>query len=117
MARDATGSLYSGLPSFCTIDRTTIYLNTAVDAAYYYRMWYWSTPAALAASTNETNFLTTRYPFLLEAACKHYAYAHREDSENASKWLQMMTSSIEVANGQYDQFQQSIQNEMYWDQA
>lgn len=115
VARDENGDLYAGTPSQCTMDRTTAYLDVAADRDYYYRLWYYQTPAALSDS-NETNFLTSRYPHILEAACKFFAFKHREDDGNASSWLEVMTGAIDLANGQHDQFQQSIQHEMYWDQ-
>jgi len=115
VGRDANGVLFVGAPTFCTMDKTLIYLDAKADQTYYYRLWYYGTPAALSGG-NETNFLTTRYPHLLEAACKHYAYAHREDDGAASKWLQVATAAIEKANGEHDMFQQAIQHELYWDQ-
>lgn len=115
VSRDDAGLLYEGTPTLCTIDSTAIYLDTRADREYYYRMWYFRTPAALSGS-NETNWLTERYPNLLEAACKFYAYQHREDSENAMRWAEMMQASIQLANDQHDQYQQSIRTELYWDQ-
>lgn len=111
--RDGSGNLYAGTPSQCTMDGTTIYLDVSADQTYYYRMWYYGTPAALSSS-NETNWLTTRYPQLLEAICKAYAYRHREDDASADKWLQIGLATIEDANAQHDQFQQSVQQEAYW---
>ncbi|MFT3987180.1 hypothetical protein [Aestuariivirga sp.] len=111
--RDSSGNLYQGTPCQCTMDATTIYLDVAADQTYYYRMWYYATPAALSVS-NETNWLTARYPQLLEAICKAYAYRHREDDASADKWLQIGVATIEDANAQYDQFQQTIRQEAYW---
>lgn len=108
-------TLYPGTPSECTMDGTLAYFNVKAEAAYGYRLWYWKTPTALGVS-NETNFLTVRYPHILEAACKYYAYTHREDEVNAPKWLTIATAAIEKANGEYDMYQQSIQTEMYWNQ-
>lgn len=115
IGRDSTDTLYAGTPTEVTIDATLIYFNAKADKTYYYRLWYWKTPTALGAG-NTTNFLTTRYPHVLEAACKYYAYMHREMQEEATPWLTIATAGIEKANGEYDMYQQSIQHEMHWNQ-
>lgn len=115
VGRDINGDLYEGTPSMATFDGTTIYLDVKADIQYYYRMWYYKQPEALSG-TNLTNFLTNRYPNILDAICKYYAYRHRRMQGDADSWLQLGLAAIDLANAQYDQAQQSIQTEMFWRQ-
>ena len=107
------GTLYEGTPTFCTFDATTFYLDVIADQIYYYRLWYIYRPANLGVS-NTTNFLTDRYSHILEAMCKHYAYAHREDDGNANKWLKVATSYISEANRAFDSWWQAVRMEADW---
>lgn len=111
---DDGDQVYPGTPSIATYDKDSFYFDAKADQAYPYRLWYMAKPALLAASTNESNFLTNRYSNILEAMCKHYAYAHRENDAKAADELQKATGYIMKANEEYDMFRQSIQTEMYW---
>lgn len=113
VGEDATATVYTGIPSFCTYDATTLYFDAKADQDYTYRLWYMAKPALLA-SGNQTNFLTTRYGNILEAMCKHYAYEHREEDGKAASMLEKATAFITKANEEYDMFRQSIQTELYW---
>jgi hypothetical protein len=110
---ESDDTLYEGTPTEATYDGTTLYFNVEADQNYYYRLWYVKKPALLSGA-NETNFLTTRYGHILEAMCKHYAYAHRENDAQAETWLGRATGYIEKANQEHDMFRQQIQTEMYW---
>lgn len=113
VGEDDNGVVYSGVPCMATFDATTLYLDAKADQDYPYRLWYTKKPAMLSGA-NETNFLTTRYPNILEAMCKHYAYAHRENEGQAATELEKAMAYITKANEEYDMFRQSIQTEMYW---
>jgi hypothetical protein len=111
---DDSNNPYSGTPCFATYDQSYFYFDAKADQAYPYILWYMQKPALLASSSNETNFLTLRYPNLLEAMCKHYAWAHRGDSGQATEELEKAMGFITKANEEYDMFRQSIQAELYW---
>lgn len=111
---DDSNDPYPGTPCIATYDQSYFYFDAKADQDYPYRLWYMHKPALLASSTNETNFLTTRYPNILEAMCKHYAYAHRENEGQASTELEKASAFITKANEEYDMFRQTIQTEMYW---
>ena len=115
MGRDATDTPYPGTPTECTADATQFYFNTQMDVIYTYRLWHIIKPAPLVLTTNETNFLTVRYPHILEAMCKYYAYMHREQNDLAQTWLTIAKAAIDQANGEYDIFKQQLQHEMFWD--
>lgn len=113
VGEDDTGALYAGTPTFCTYDQSNFYFDAKADQDYPYRLWYMQKPAPLS-SGNATNFLTTRYPNILEAMCKHYAFAHRQNEGQAATELEKAMGYITKANEEYDMFRQSIQTEMYW---
>ena len=110
---DDSNNPYPGTPVFATYDKTNFYFDAKADQAYPYRIWYMQKPAMLA-SGNQTNFLTLRYPNILEAMCKHYAYEHRENDNKSAAELEKAMAYITKANEEYDMFRQSIQTEMYW---
>jgi len=58
---------------------------------------YYKQPTALSGS-NETNFLTNRYPSLLRYACMAKAYEHMKDTENATGYLALAMQQIDKAN-------------------
>jgi hypothetical protein len=109
-----SNNVYPGTPCFATYDQSYFYFDAKADRDYPYRLWYMQKPALLAVTSNETNFMTTRYGNILEAMCKHYAYEHRNDDNKAASELEKATAYIAKANEEYDMFRQSIQTEMYW---
>lgn len=111
---DDSNNVYPGTPTFATFDKDYFYFDAKADQAYPYRLWYMHKPALLAESTNETNFLTTRYDNILEAMCKHYAWAHRNEDGKSADELEKAMAYIAVANEEFDMFLQSIRTEMYW---
>ena len=113
VGEDENGELYPGVPSFATYDQSNFYFDAKADQDYPYRLWYMQKPALLSAS-NESNFLCTRYPNILVAMCKHYAFAHRQNEGQAASELETAMAYITKANEEYDMFKQSIQTEMYW---
>lgn len=102
-----------GIPTECTFDDDTFYFNATADDDYPYRLWYWHTPANLS-SGNATNFLTSRYPQLLEAYLKHYAWEDRKETGLADRALKQALGYLATANAEYDLFRQSIRTELYW---
>ena len=113
VGEDDTSTVYAGVPTFATFDATTFYFDAKADQDYPYRLWYMQKPAYLGSS-NQTNFLTNRYGNILEAMCKHYAFAHRQNEGEASSNLEKATGFITKANEEFDMFKQSIQTELYW---
>ena len=111
---DDSNNPYPGTPCFATFDQSYFYFDAKADQDYPYILWYMQKPALLASSSVETNFLTLRYPNILEAMCKHYAWAHRSEEGKSAEELEKAMGFITKANEEYDMFKQSIQTEMYW---
>ena len=81
--RDSSGVLESGTPSRWTIVGETAYVNVLPSEAFSGTLLYYKSPTVLSVS-NETNFLTERYPTLLRYACMAKAYEHMKDQQSAN---------------------------------
>jgi hypothetical protein len=103
-------------PTKCTIqdDPPVALLNTRTDTQYPYRLVYWRRPESLDL-TNETNFLTRRYPILLRATCLGYAHMFMKNAEQSDKWLGVAGTMINQANSDYDLGEQANRVENYWE--
>lgn len=75
--------------------------DVRATAATTLRLLYYKKPADLGPS-NETNFLTTRYPHILRAAVLAEAFEFRQDDGAANKWRTKAVGFIEAANQQDD---------------
>lgn len=114
VGEDSDGNRYEGTPTFATFDKKSFHLDVRASRAFNYRIWYMARLANLAATTNEANILTTTYGHILEAMCKHYAYAHREQDDQAQNWLTKASAFIATANQEYDEWWQQIRANAYW---
>lgn len=105
-ARDENGALYEGEPCKWTIIGTTAYVDVTCDAAFPGVLLYYGLPTALSAS-NETNFLTTRYPSLLRYACMAKAYEHLKDSNRAKEYMQLTLAALGSAMATNDLYRRA----------
>ncbi|MCP5087936.1 MAG: hypothetical protein GY952_14175 [Rhodobacteraceae bacterium] len=110
----ATVNLVAGTPTYFTTDGTLAYLNTKAAEAYTYAWWHYATPTALSGS-NETNFLTTRYPALLQAACLYWANMFRKDEAEAERWSNIAMGLIGQAQVEVDRERRNIEHQVHWD--
>ena len=98
---DSTGALPTGHPSYFTISGTNYQFDTVMDEAKSGTQRYYKTPDALSGS-NETNFLTTKYPALLRYVCSMIGYEHRKQWDEASRFEQRAANAIAIANAESD---------------
>lgn len=96
--RDASGVLESGTPSRWTIVGETAYVDVLPSETFSGILLYYKMPTALSVS-NETNFLTNRYPTLLRYACMAKAYEHMKSDQAASNYLGLTMQTIADING------------------
>lgn len=94
---DSGGSVRAGTPARYTILGTNAILDVKVSSSTSMALLYYATPTALGTS-NETNFLTTRYPTALRLACLAFAYQHLKDSERATANFALAEAAIKAAN-------------------
>ncbi len=77
--RDSSGALFSGSPTMWTILGETAYVDVTCDSNFGGMLLYYKRPEALSGS-NETNFLTVKYPTLMRHVLMMKAYEHMKDS-------------------------------------
>lgn len=96
--RDTDGAIEDGTPSCWTIIGVTAYIDATIDDSDNYsgRLMYYAQPEALSAS-NETNFLTSRYPTLLRQACMYKAYEFMKDGQRAQEYMQQAEIALAEA--------------------
>lgn len=105
--RDANGELQSGTPCRWTIMGVRAYVDVSCLAAFPGVLSYYARPAALAATTNETNFLTVRYPSLLRYACMVKAYEHMKDSARIKDNMALFLGALGDAGQTNDMFRRA----------
>lgn len=104
--RDDDGDLFEGTPSRWSILGETAYVDVSCAMAFAGRLTYYRRPAALSSS-NETNFLTIRYPSLLRFAVLSKCYEHMKDMQNATSYMQLAEAKIAEANATNEMFRRS----------
>jgi hypothetical protein len=82
-----TGELYSGSPTRWTLLGEEMQLDVKCIEAFGGQLMYYRQPAPLGAS-NQTNFLSIRYPMLLRCACMMRAYEHMKAPSMATGYMQ-----------------------------
>lgn len=101
-AWDSNGTRVTGRPSMWATNQTQIVLDAMTDRAYAFEFDYYADKPALGTAT-ETNFLTERYPNLLNAACLFQAHEWRRDAEQSRYWRLVAESEIAEANRDSDE--------------
>lgn len=95
--RDSSGTLSTGTPSRWAVLGETAYVDVLPSATFSGYVAFYKRPDALSVS-NETNWLTIRYPALLRFACLAKGYEHMKDMQNAMTYTQMAEAKIGEAN-------------------
>lgn len=96
--RDSGGLLTEAeTPTHWTIRGEDIYVDVDLTENFGCHMTYYFQPEGLSV-TNETNFITIRYPTMLRYACLAFAYEHMKDSALAQNYFGMAMNKIMEAN-------------------
>jgi hypothetical protein len=97
--RDSSGALFDGTPSQWAIFDGTMTVNSTIPTGETFSgiLTYYAQPTALSGS-NETNFLTTRYPTLLRRACLKHAYEHMKDWPSFERQEALTQAAVFEAN-------------------
>lgn len=94
--RDENGNLLSAVPSRWSIIGETAYVDVLPISTFSGVLMYYAQPADLSGS-NETNFMTTRYPKLLRHACMAMAYEHMKDTDRSAGYMQLAEADLQEA--------------------
>lgn len=90
--RSTAGVLSTGTPSRWTVIGETAYVDVLPTDAMAGYIIYYKRPDPLSIS-NETNWLTIRYPSLLRYACMAKAYEHMKD-QRAGEYLGLTMNAM-----------------------
>jgi hypothetical protein len=104
--RDDDGNLAEDRPSQWTIIGETAHVDCICEEAFGGRLLYYKQPAPLSSS-NETNFLTTRYPTLVRSACMMRGFEHMKHAQNAVAYMQKAEADIAEAMRTNDMFRRA----------
>ncbi len=96
--REDDGTLETGRPSCWTILSSSILFDVKCEEALTGWFWAYERPDELAITTNETNFLTSRFPTLLRRACLMFAWEFRNRNDMYAMELGLVEKAIMDAN-------------------
>jgi len=96
------GSLNKGRPLVYSVLNELIQFDIRPDRAAPFTFLYYKRPPDLEAVTNETNWLTARYPHILRLVAMSYAYDARKEAGEAASYLQQGVALIQAANEEAD---------------
>lgn len=99
--RDEDGALLTGTPNEWTIFNEVINFNFELDEALAGDFLYYGQPPALSAS-NETNFLTNRFPTLLRQVCTMFSYEYLKQLDARAEQKVLADDAIAKANAVAD---------------
>ena len=84
---DSAGVRITGTPQYWATNATQIVFEVFADKTFNFQLLYHGSLAALASTSNETNFLTDRYPRLFRTILMGIAYEWQEDDKRAVQYL------------------------------
>jgi hypothetical protein len=93
--------LVDATPTKWSINDEKLQFDCAFEEATQFGLLYFRSPKLLSAS-NETNWLTNRYPKLLRTACMAAAADYMKDSEEYNKHLGALTALVGSVNAEND---------------
>jgi len=102
-AFDSAGDVQPGLISRYSIFDNQLQFDckSSETTTVYFQLFYYRLPAALGPS-NQTNFLTTRYPHLLRQTLIAMAYAFLKNDEGEKSAMAKAIAYIQSANEESD---------------
>lgn len=93
--------LIESLPMAWSVVGEKLLFNCALEMAAQYRMLYFRSSLPLS-STNQTNWLTKRYPKLLRVACMAASADYMKDNEEYQKHLTALTVLVQSTANEND---------------
>lgn len=109
---DGTGARVPAKPQIYSDAGTSIQFDSPAYEAYPFTLWYYQQPPALSTAT-ATNFITSRYPRLMRAACMTQACEFMKDAGvgnyERTYWAQMTEAEIRAAEAETDRHERSTE--------
>jgi len=95
----SSGVISTGKPCYYSVFGELFQFDTKADAAITARVLFYQSPELLSEA-NPTNFLTTRYPHLMRAACLAAGYDQMRNTEAYTIAMQRMAAFVASINTQ-----------------
>ena len=95
----SSGAISTGKPCYYSVFGELFQFDTKADTAITARLMFYQSPVLLSEA-NPTNFLTTRYPHLLRAACLAAGYDQMRNTEAYTIAMTRMAAVIAGINTQ-----------------
>jgi len=99
---DGSGNMTKSKPTMYYTDMTNIVFDCMALRDYTLEFTHYQQQLPLAKDTNESNFLTIRYPMLVYYVCLFFANRWLKDVRGAQTNLQLAEEAVSVINGEYD---------------
>lgn len=113
---DQDAVLPEGIPSYWCDIAETIQLDTKADQAYTAKLVYFKTPTALSVS-NETNWLTIKYPHLVRHVCRMFAAIERKEMDTVQMAELRAYQTIDEIKIESDLAMRGWEADMNWQEA
>lgn len=94
---NSDGTLQSGTPFTYAVFDDAMQWEFKVNQARPCKLLYFAQPALLSAS-NQTNWLTDRYPHVLRAACMMQAENMRQNTDEFTRWARQLEAHVMQLN-------------------
>jgi hypothetical protein len=114
LAWDENAVLPTGLPTYWCRSNDLIQLNTVSDQAYTASMTAYCAPEPLSV-TNETNWLTEKYPTVLRRACLMISSEFRKDWDGYDRAEARALQGIAEARVEGDEQLNGIELDFNWE--
>jgi hypothetical protein len=112
---DESAVMPEGVPTFWCDFGGSMQLSTKADHAYTAKLVFYKRPEALSGS-NETNFLTTRYPTLLRRACGMFAAEARKEYDTYDRMEVRAIQAVADIMKENDLAMRGIELDFGWDE-
>lgn len=112
LSHDQDGELPDNMPTRFAVDGTMLHFNSNADREYIGRLTYFGAPTPLV--TTGTNWLTNRYPDLLERACLMYALEERKEWNERNTVMGLIEKDLAEVKVENDLAMRSMSLDFNW---
>jgi hypothetical protein len=112
LAFDQDGALPTAMPTRFTVDGTLMHFDVNAEQEYTGRLTYFGRPDPL--STSNANWLTDRYPDLLERTCLMYALEERKEWNERNTVMGLIEKDLDEIKRENDLAMRSMSLDFNW---
>lgn len=112
---DESAVMPEGVPTYWCDFGGSMQFSTKADQAYTGKFVFYKRPTALSGS-NETNFLTVRYPTLLRRACLIFASEARKEWDTMDRAETRALQAVQEVKVESDLAMRGMEFDFNWDE-